>query len=73
MLVWLGDFNYRINCTYEEAKESIQHGWIKELLAKVEKSMPHPWPSRMLTCQYPLSLLYSAYMTSRSKIQKHVL
>ena len=35
MLVWLGDFNYRINCSYDDAKDYIQHGWIKELLAKV--------------------------------------
>lgn len=35
MLVWLGDFNYRVNCSYEEAKEYIQQGWIKELLAMV--------------------------------------
>ena len=34
MLIWLGDFNYRVNCSYEDAKEYIQHGWIKELLAK---------------------------------------
>lgn len=35
MLVWLGDFNYRVNCSYEDAKDYIQHGWIKELLSKV--------------------------------------
>ena len=38
MLIWLGDFNYRVNCSYEDAKEYIQHGWIKELLAKVSSS-----------------------------------
>jgi hypothetical protein len=35
MLIWLGDFNYRVNCSYQEAKDYIQQGWIKELLAKV--------------------------------------
>jgi len=35
MLIWLGDFNYRVDCSYKEAKEYIQQGWIKELLAKV--------------------------------------
>ena len=34
ILIWLGDFNYRVNCSYEDAKEYIQHGWIKELLSK---------------------------------------
>ena len=38
MLIWLGDFNYRVDCTYSEALEYIQHGWIKELLAKVRRT-----------------------------------
>lgn len=48
MLVWLGDFNYRVNCSYDDAKDYIQQGWIKELLAKVH-SKSHFLEAFMLT------------------------
>lgn len=35
MLVWAGDFNYRINCTYEEVKDCIRRGKLEHLLQKV--------------------------------------
>ena len=35
MLVWMGDFNYRIDCTYEHAKELAHRNQLAELLAKV--------------------------------------
>lgn len=35
MLVWLGDFNYRIDCIYEEAKELVRRNDLQTLLAKV--------------------------------------
>ena len=35
MLVWMGDFNYRIDATYEHAKELAHRNQLTELLAKV--------------------------------------
>ena len=35
MLVWMGDFNYRINCGYEDAKENIRRGRLETLLERV--------------------------------------
>ena len=35
MLVWMGDFNYRINCSYEDAKENIRRGRLETLLERV--------------------------------------
>lgn len=35
MLVWLGDLNYRIDSTYEHAKELAHRNQLSELLAKV--------------------------------------
>lgn len=41
MLVWVGDFNYRINCSYEEAKEGIRRGRLEQLLAKARAGGVH--------------------------------
>lgn len=36
MVVWLGDFNYRVNMEYQEALDYIHNDWIGELLKKVQ-------------------------------------
>lgn len=35
MLVWMGDFNYRIDASYEHAKELAHRNQLTDLLAKV--------------------------------------
>ncbi len=42
MLVWLGDLNYRINSTYEHAKELAHRNQLSELLAKVQLDLQCP-------------------------------
>ncbi len=42
MLVWLGDFNYRIACSYVEAKQSILLNELDRLLEQVMLSVLHP-------------------------------
>lgn len=39
LLVWLGDFNYRIGCTYTEAKERIRNNQLDYLLEQVSLAM----------------------------------
>ena len=38
MLVWLGDFNYRVDAEYGEAKGLVRRGDLSPLLAKVPLS-----------------------------------
>jgi hypothetical protein len=35
LLVWMGDFNYRVDTTYEEAKEAVRRKALESLLEKV--------------------------------------
>ena len=42
MLVWLGDLNYRIDSTYEHAKELAHRNQLSELLAKVRSHRQGP-------------------------------
>ena len=36
VLIWLGDFNYRVNMDYEDTLDYIKNNWLDKLLEKVE-------------------------------------
>ena len=63
MLVWLGDFNYRVDAEYGEAKGLVRRNDLAPLLAKV----PQP------TLRHSLGLLRSPEIPSRYKSQMYLL
>lgn len=42
-MVWAGDFNYRVDAHYDQAKEAVRRGDLQALLAKA-RSFPPPTP-----------------------------
>ena len=36
LLVWAGDFNYRVEASYEDAKDKVRRGRLEDLLAKAK-------------------------------------
>ena len=50
LLVWLGDFNYRIDVTYELAKEKIRRNCLDELMEQV--LLPGPASA---VCDWPMT------------------
>jgi hypothetical protein len=63
MLVWMGDFNYRIDCIYEEAKELVRRNDLQALLAKVGFSLAQ---HHCMSCH---ALLYS--LPCFTALQRH--
>ena len=45
LLVWLGDFNYRVDAHYDQAKEAVRRGDLQALLAKARASFITLYPS----------------------------
>lgn len=39
LLVWLGDFNYRVDAHYDQAKEAVRRGDLQALLAKARAQL----------------------------------
>lgn len=74
MLVWMGDFNYRIDCTYEHAKELAHRNQLAELLAKVPLcSFAIPLQAVLInfkctSFKYPVSCVVVARLQGRTMV-----
>ena len=67
MLVWAGDFNYRIEATYEDALDHIRNNDLDYLIDRVSTPLPPPSPRKM-----PLLTLCSLMIAVNGQQSVHV-